>query len=92
MNISDLCELEVVSLASGVNLGRIDDFMLDEVNAAITHIVLFGHSKFFGLFGRDEDITVPWNDIVKIGEDVILVKGDLPYIGKRNKFFSFFSK
>jgi sporulation protein YlmC with PRC-barrel domain len=27
-----------------------------------------------GFFGRDEEIIIPWRNIVKIGEDVILVR------------------
>ena len=30
--------------------------------------------KLLGFFGKDEEIVIPWQNIIKIGEDVILVK------------------
>ena len=32
------------------------------------------NSKFFGLFSSGNDITIPWENITCIGEDIILVK------------------
>ncbi|MEG0397135.1 MAG: YlmC/YmxH family sporulation protein [Oscillospiraceae bacterium] len=86
MNLYDLCERDIVSLASGVNLGKIDDICFDETNAKITHIVIFGRSKFFGLFGREADTEIPWAEIVKIGEDVVLVRGELSHSEKKPYF------
>ena len=86
MTLYDLCERDIVSLASGVNLGRIDDICFDETSAHITHVVIFGRAKFYGIFGRSEDTQIPWSEIVKIGEDVVLVRGELAHAEKRPKF------
>ena len=35
---------------------------------------MYGRLKLFGLLGREEDITIPWKEIEKVGEDVLLVR------------------
>lgn len=88
MNLYDLCERDVVSLSNGDNLGSVDDICFDEKTANITHIVLYGKTKLFGLLGREEDILIPWTDIAKIGSDVVLVSGS-EIEGKRKRFSLF---
>lgn len=83
MNLYELCERDVVNLSTGENMGSVDDINFDDVTAQITHIVLYGKSKLFGLLGRDEDILIPWSDIAKIGSDVLLVKGANGYPQRR---------
>ena len=36
--------------------------------------MLYGRLKLFGLLGREEDVAIPWKEIEKIGEDVLLVR------------------
>lgn len=88
MNLYDLCERDVVSLSNGDNLGSVDDICFDEKTASITHIILYGKAKFFGLLGREEDILIPWSDITKIGSDVVLVTGK-DFEGKRKRISLF---
>lgn len=73
MTVGELCERDVVNMASGVNLGRVDDIAFSEATAGITHIVLYGKLKLFGLLGREEDTYIPWSEIQKIGQDVLLI-------------------
>jgi hypothetical protein len=35
-----------------------------------------GPARFFGLFGRGEDYTFPWDSVKRFGEDIILVECD----------------
>lgn len=74
MTVYELCEREVVNIATGQNLGRVDDLSFDTQTAEVTGVVLYGRLKLFGLLGREEDVTIPWKEIEKIGEDVLLVR------------------
>jgi sporulation protein YlmC with PRC-barrel domain len=46
-----------------------------------------GPSRLLGLLGKDEEVVIPWEKIVKIGVDVILVEvpgyGDARYFSRR---------
>ncbi len=74
MTVYELCERDVVNITNGQNLGKVDNISFDRQTAGIMGVVLYGRLKLFGLLGRDEDITIPWKEIEKIGEDVLLVR------------------
>ncbi len=74
IKISDLRMREIVNVQDGRRLGLIKDIDLDLENGRIAAIILAGSSRMLGFFGRDEEIVVPWEKIVKIGVDVILVE------------------
>lgn len=71
---SDLKLKEVVNISDGKRLGTITDIEIDVEQGKLTAIVVPGQGKFLGLFGRNEDIVIPWEKIHKIGLDVILVE------------------
>ena len=55
-------------------MGPIKDIDINLEEGKIGAIILPGQGgKVMGLFGRDEEIVVPWEKIVRIGVDVILV-------------------
>lgn len=75
---NDLRNKEVVNVCDGAKLGYIVDVIFDVCDGRITAIVVPGEScGVLGLSHR-EDITIPWCNIEKIGEDIILVKLDAP--------------
>lgn len=78
IKISDLRMREIVNVQDGRRLGLIKDIDLDLENGRISAIILAGSSRMLGFFGRDEEIVVPWEKIVKIGVDVILV--EVPHV------------
>lgn len=80
--INDFKYKDVVN-AQGVRLGFVGDVELDTQNAALTAIVIYGKYRLFGLFGREEDTVIPWENIEVIGEDTILVNA--PGKGKRRR-------
>ena len=75
MTIRELCEKEVVQLEQGVCLGRADDLAFDPATAQLQNLILLGRPRLFGLLGRDESLTIPWQEIETIGADAILVHG-----------------
>ena len=78
MTIRELCEKEVVQLEQGACLGRADDLELDPATAQLQSLILLGRPRLFGLLGRDESLTIPWQEIETIGTDAVLVHTQLP--------------
>lgn len=74
---------EVISIKTGCRIGFVDDIEFDSSTAKICRIIVFGKSRFFGLFGREDDIFINWSDIEIIGEDTILVGCDFAHTPKR---------
>lgn len=64
---------EVINLIDGRRLGYVQDVEADFSTGEITAIVVHGTSKMFSM-GNKGDITIPWNKIKKIGDDIILVE------------------
>jgi len=74
VKISDLRMREVINVVDGRRLGPIKDIDINVDEGKILAVLLPGHQqRFMGFFGREEEIVVPWEKIVKIGIDVILV-------------------
>lgn len=73
MRISELQAKDVVNVEDGKRLGTIGDMEIDLDSGLIRTIVIPVQGKFFGMVGGGQDYIVPWNQIVKIGTDVILV-------------------
>ena len=73
MRLSDLQNKDVVDLSSGIKIGNIIDIKMDTNSGNITSLVL-EKKRFSKLFSPNDELEIPFNKIVKIGEDVILVK------------------
>jgi YlmC/YmxH family sporulation protein len=71
---SDLAEKEVITIKEGRNLGPISDIEVNLEEGKVDAIVIPGPGRFLGFFSRENDLVIPWKDIVNIGMDVILVE------------------
>lgn len=71
---SDLRYKEVIDVHSGFRLGYVCDAEFDDVQGQLISLITPGKPRFFGLFGREDDIVLPWSCIVRIGSDIILVE------------------
>ena len=74
---SKLRQKEVVNIIDGSRLGVICDLILDECTGKICALLVPGPSRFAFFFKGDRDIIIPFKNIVKIGDDVILVEIDI---------------
>ena len=84
MTLTELRKKDVIQVQTGVNLGRADDLRLNEQTAQVEGIILFGRARLFGLLGRQPDLFIPWQEITQMGQDVVLVRTELPagYTGR----------
>ena len=67
---------EVINVCDGCRLGYVSDVEVDCSCGQILSIIVPGPCKYFGL-GRHEDFVIPWQCIRQIGDDIILVDGNL---------------
>lgn len=73
LKVSDIRMKEVINIASGERLGFIYDFEIDTEKGVIEAMILPDSNKSGGFFSKPVDINISWEEIVKIGEDIILV-------------------
>ena len=71
-NSEDFREKEVVNVCDGKKLGCVAEVEFNVCDGKLTAIVVPVEGGFLGL-GSKGRIVIPWDKIVRIGEDVILV-------------------
>ncbi|MBO7156287.1 MAG: YlmC/YmxH family sporulation protein [Clostridia bacterium] len=69
----ELREKQVVNIADGKQLGRIVDIAL-HCSGKVVGLISQGDKRFFKNFNGNENVFIPWNKVIKIGDDVILVE------------------
>lgn len=74
LKISDIQAKDIVNLADGRLLGHISDLDINLETGKIEAIIIGGGGRVMNLFQRDEEIVIPWKNVIKIGSDVILVR------------------
>ena len=73
ISLSLLSQKDVISIVTGQNIGRVDDIEFSKQTARVKYLIVFGRPRWWGLFGREEDIRIPWENVITIGKDAILV-------------------
>ncbi len=71
MKLSDLQKKDIIDISSGIKVGNIIDVLIDD-SGVITSLVVDKYS--FNFFSNRGEFIVNFKDIIKIGEDVVLVK------------------
>lgn len=74
VKISDFQIKDVVNVFDGRKLGNIGDIEINLHSGRIEAVIIGGTGKVLGFFGKEDEIVIPWRNIIKIGEDVILVR------------------
>ena len=72
MRLSDIQNKDIVKVSDGSLLGNIIDVEVNSEGKILNLIVFNKKGSIFSFKGKDE-IFIKWNEIKKIGEDVILV-------------------
>ncbi|WP_066066557.1 YlmC/YmxH family sporulation protein [Neobacillus soli] len=74
VKISEFQIKDVVNVSDGKRLGNIGDIEINLTTGKIEAVVISGSGRVLGFFGKDDDVVIPWKNIIKIGQDVILVR------------------
>lgn len=72
MMISELQNKDVVALEDGKKIGSIIDAAVDK-DGNITSLIVQKKHFFLNIFARSDEVEIKWNEVNKIGTDVILV-------------------
>lgn len=75
MKLSDLSGKEVINLSNGSRLGNIADcdLLFDNHTGKIHSLLLPNHNSMFPIFNNLRILSIPWNCIKKIGNEIIIV-------------------
>ncbi|WP_226034897.1 YlmC/YmxH family sporulation protein [Aquibacillus saliphilus] len=75
MRYKDLSGKEIVNVRNGSRLGVLGqtDLELDEKTGQIKSFIIPNYS-WFGMKREGENIRINWEDIKKIGEDMIIIE------------------
>ena len=78
MNLSELVGKEIVNIVSGERLGVIGecDIIIDETTGKILALSIPRERGFFGIKRDRGDLEIPWRNVKKIGNDMIIIEYD----------------
>ncbi len=74
MKLSDISSKDVINDEDGVRLGKIGDAEIDVATGKILNVHIYSSFKFLNWLNHKDIVTVPWKNIIKIGNDVIIVE------------------
>lgn len=74
MRLSELAKKELVDLDKGNFWGPAGkaDLLIEEASGAINSLVLAGQRGFLGI-GYSDEVVIPWSNVVRIGNDAIII-------------------
>lgn len=73
MRLSDLQNKDVVNVVDGKKIGNIIDITI-EADGKMNGLIIEKSKFLLSMFTTRDEIEIKWEQIEKIGEDVILVK------------------
>lgn len=87
---SELRYKEVIDVHTGFRLGYVCDAEFDDAEGRLISLITPGKAKLFGLMGREDDYVLPWDCIVRIGGDIILIEAKGEFIRRKRHRRSLF--
>ncbi len=74
MRLSDLQNKDVINVVDGKMIGNIIDVNIEYPSGKMDSLVVEKSKFLVSMFSTRDEIEIHWEQIEKIGEDVILVK------------------
>lgn len=72
--VKSLLNKEVINVCSGENIGCVCDILVDIACGRVSKIVIPKGSSLISYFSKEGFIYINWCDVVKVGENLILVE------------------
>ncbi|MBP3448593.1 MAG: YlmC/YmxH family sporulation protein [Clostridia bacterium] len=72
--VGELQKKEVINLVNGRRLGFVYDVEVDLEQGKVISVIVPGQNRFFRLFWKYEELVISFDQIKKIGDDIILVE------------------
>ena len=73
MKLTELMSKDIINDEDGIKLGKIIDIELDGNDGKILSVIINKGIKLSNIFSTKEQILIPWDKIIKIWNDVIIV-------------------
>ncbi|MBR2891790.1 MAG: YlmC/YmxH family sporulation protein [Bacilli bacterium] len=73
MKLKELLVKDVINEYDGLKLGRVNDLEIDIASGKILNIRIKDGKILQNLIRNTQTIEIPWQKIIKIGSDVIIV-------------------
>lgn len=74
MRLSDLQRKDIVNINDGRIIGRIIDAEINDKDGSLESLIIEKSKYMRSLFSSDSDVTIKFEQIKKLGSDVILVE------------------
>ncbi len=72
-SVNELRAKEVINVSDGARLGYVSDAVIDLKDGKLISIVVPGAYRLMGFLGKEDDLIIKWENIKKIGDDVIII-------------------
>ena len=76
MRLSDLQNKDVVDVKTGEKIDNVIDVLISEETGNILNLIIYEKKGLLNII-RGDEVTISWNQIKKIGTDVILVNKNI---------------
>ena len=76
MRMSELKRREVINICDCRRLGLVGDMEFDPCTGQIKAIIVPGPGCICGFLGREKEYVIPFGDICRFGDEIVLVKVD----------------
>lgn len=77
---SGLRTKEVIHVGDGERLGFVSDIEIDAVTGRVVSISVPGTYRILGILGKEPDRRIPWENIKRIGDDLVIVENLKPML------------
>ncbi|MFC4387325.1 YlmC/YmxH family sporulation protein [Gracilibacillus marinus] len=85
ITLSSMQMKDIVYIEDGTKIGHLTDIEINVEYGRIVSLIVATQSKVLGFFGEEREVIIPWENVMRIGQDVILVKKTNYYISEPAK-------